>query len=41
MKAIIGWSLLGLLCGSSLVLAVGFAYEEWQWRRVERRAGRR
>jgi hypothetical protein len=41
MKAIVGWSLLGLFCGSLLAFVVVYAIDEWHWRQVERRAGRR
>lgn len=40
MKATIGWSVLVLFCGSSLLLAVAFAWDEMQWRLLEHRAGR-
>lgn len=37
---IIGWGAVGLLGGSCAALLVVFSFEEWSWRRINRRARR-
>jgi hypothetical protein len=37
---LLGWGVLGLLVGSTLTMLSRLAWDEVQWRLIERRAGR-